>query len=155
VIARLARWLGQTRPMVWLARTVIVPADSWVARRTGGRLVTFGLRELPTFLLTTIGRRSGQPRTVPLLYLPLGDQFVVVGSNFGGESHPAWSANLLAHPKAEVNVRGRPIPVTARLVEDDEREELMKRLRELWPAYDKYAQWSQRTLRVFLLTPDG
>jgi deazaflavin-dependent oxidoreductase (nitroreductase family) len=141
--------------MVWLARTVIVPADSWVARRTGGRLVTFGLRELPTFLLTTIGRRSGQPRTVPLLYLPLGDQFVVVGSNFGGESHPAWSANLLAHPKAEVNVRGRPIPVTARLVEDDEREELMKRLRELWPAYDKYAQWSQRTLRVFLLTPDG
>lgn len=155
MIARLARWLGQTRPMVWLARTVIVPADSWVARRTGGRLVTFGLRELPTFLLTTIGRRSGQPRTVPLLYLPLGDQFVVVGSNFGGESHPAWSANLLAHPKAEVNVRGRPIPVTARLVEDDEREELMKRLRELWPAYDKYAQWSQRTLRVFLLTPDG
>ena len=72
----LAKRLSRYRATVVLARTVIVPADRLIARLTRGKLVTFSLRELPALLLTTTGRRSGEPRTVPLLYLPDGETFV-------------------------------------------------------------------------------
>jgi deazaflavin-dependent oxidoreductase (nitroreductase family) len=139
---------------VFLARTLIVPVDRVVAKLTGGRLVTLGMRELPALLLTTTGRRSGEPRTVPLLYLPEGDSFIVIGSNFGQGSHPAWSLNLLANPDAVVTVRGTKTPVRAHLAEGEERTRLMAALKELWPGYSSYEEWaSHRTLRIFRLTP--
>jgi len=58
----------------------------------------------PVLMLTTTGRRSGAPRTTPLLYAQDGEDLVIVGSNWGQQHHPAWSANLLAHPEAEVQV---------------------------------------------------
>jgi deazaflavin-dependent oxidoreductase (nitroreductase family) len=154
VLARLARRLGQRRAVVLLARTVIVPVDRVVARLTRGRLVTFNLRDLPSLLLTSTGRRTGEPRTVPLLYLADGSDFIVMASNFGRRSHPAWSANLLAHPEATVTVGGKPLPVRAALAEGEERDRLVARLKELWPAYGSYEVWAaNRTLRVFRLTP--
>ncbi len=154
MLAWLARRLGQRRAVVLLARTVIVPVDRVVARLTRGRLVTFNLRDLPSLLLTTTGRRSGEPRTVPLLYLADGSDFIVMASNFGQRSHPAWSANLLARPEATVTVGGRPLPVRAVLAEGEERDRLVARLKELWPAYGSYEVWAaNRTLRVFRLTP--
>ena len=153
-LARLARRLGQKRVVVLLARTVIVPVDRVVSRLTRGRLVTFNLRDLPSLLLITIGRRSGEPRTVPLLYLADGEDFIVMASNFGQRSHPAWSANLMAHPDATVMVGGKPLPVRAVLAEGDERVRLVARMKELWPAYGSYEVWaSNRTLRVFRLSP--
>jgi deazaflavin-dependent oxidoreductase (nitroreductase family) len=154
VLARLARRLGQRRAVVNFARLVIVPVDRVVARLTGGRLVTFGLRDLPALLLTTTGRRSGEPRTVPLLYLADGEDFIVIGSNFGQPAHPAWSANLIAHPDATVTVRGRSIPVHTHLAQGEERNALMAKLKRLWPAYGSYEVWADnRTLRIFRLTP--
>ena len=113
--------------------------------------MVLGMRGLPFFLLTTVGRRSGMPRTAPLLYLPDGADFVVVGSNFGQTHHPGWSANLRANPVATVNLRGESIPVRARLVQGAERDELMARLRRIWPAYATYEATAARTLRVFRL----
>lgn len=152
-LVNLTRRMGQRRAVITFARKVVVPADKVVARLTGGRLVTFGLKELPTFLLTTTGRRSGQPRTVPVLYLPYGDEFIVAGSNFGQAHHPAWSGNLMAHPEASVNIRGKTIPVRAHFAEGEERERLLAALKELWPAFGSYEEWSHRTLRIFRLTP--
>lgn len=153
MFARLARRLGQRQGVITFARLVIVPIDRLVARLTNGRLVLFGMRELPGLLLTTTGRRSGEPRSVPLLYLADGDDFLVVGSNFGNRSHPAWSANLLANPDATVTVRGQVIPVRAHLAEGAEREALMAKLKRHWPAYSSYEVWADgRTLRVFRLT---
>src|SRR5581483_8803183 len=81
--------------------------DRFVNKVTGGRFVmSSGM--LPSLVLTTTGAKTGQRRTTPLATMPLGnDRFIVVGSNFGQESHPAWSANLLKTPEAEVTFRGR------------------------------------------------
>lgn len=153
MFARIARRLGQRQAVITFARLVIVPIDRFLARLTNGRLVLFGMRELPGLLLTTTGRHSGEPRTVPLLYLADGDDFLVVGSNFGRRAHPAWSSNLLANPDATVTVRGTTIPVRAHLAEGAERDALLVKLKRHWPAYGSYEVWADgRVLRVFRLT---
>src|SRR4029450_3315772 len=85
----------------------LVPVDRWLARRTRGRFVAFGRRDLPSLLLTTTGRRTGTPHPTPLLYVPDGDGFVVIGSNWGQRHHPSWTVNLIANPAATVSVGGR------------------------------------------------
>lgn len=153
--AALVRRLGHRRWFIRVARAY-VPLDRMIGRLSRGRFVALGLRDLPSFLLTTTGRRTGAYRTVPLLYYPDDNDFVVVASNFGQAHHPGWSANLLANPAATVNLRGETIPVHARLVLDDERAELIAHLRRMWPAYATYQQRAaHRTLRVFRLERRG
>nr|WP_260408374.1 nitroreductase family deazaflavin-dependent oxidoreductase [Planomonospora venezuelensis] len=133
----------------------IVPRmDRAVHRLTGGRGVMSD-RMIPTLLLTTTGSRSGEPRVSPLACLPEEDgSFLVVGSNFGREHHPAWSGNLLKTPRASVSFRGREAEVTGRLLEGEERAEAWPRLLLIWPVYDRYTEKSGRELRVFRLSPD-
>ena len=75
----------------------------------------------PVLLLTSTGRRSGQPRTAPVLYLADGDRVIVIGSNAGNARAPAWSHNLKANPDAEVEIRGVRRLLRARVAEGDER----------------------------------
>jgi deazaflavin-dependent oxidoreductase (nitroreductase family) len=110
---------------------------------------------LPSLVLTTVGHRSGEPRTVPLATLPDDDGFIVVGSNFGRPAHPAWTANLLARPEATISYRGRDIPVTAHLLDADEKVAMWPRLVAMWPVFDTYTDRSGRDLRVFRLSPAG
>jgi deazaflavin-dependent oxidoreductase (nitroreductase family) len=147
----LIRRLGH---QAWFAATArrLVPVDRWLAARTGGRWSVIGRHGLPSLRLTTIGRRSGQPRTQPLLYTGDGDAFVVVGSNWGQQHHPAWSANLLAHPDATVTVGDTPIPVRAVLASGAERDRLWTMVLKTWPAYRTYEQRAAgRDLRIFRL----
>ncbi|GIH12820.1 hypothetical protein Raf01_09920 [Rugosimonospora africana] len=149
------RALGHRR---WFARLgrAMVPADRVVGRLTGGRIVALGLRELPSMLLTTTGRKTGQPRTQPLLYVRDGDGYVVIGSNWGQQRQPAWALNLIAEPRATVTVGGQQIPVWAHHVTGEERERLLARLLAMWPAYETYRQRAgDRELMVFRLTPAG
>src|SRR5262245_9755160 len=147
------RDLGHRRWFARLGRTR-VPVDRLLGRATRGRFVAFGLRELPSLLLTTTGRKTGQPRDTPLLYVPDGDEYVVIGSNWGQQKQPAWSGNLLAHPDAVVTVGGKRIHVRARLVTGDERDRDMATLLSMWPAYATYeARAGGRELRVFRLDP--
>lgn len=140
----------------WFARvapTVVPPLDRALNRVSGGRLL-LGQSVVPSIVLATTGHRSGQRRTAPLACLPEPDgSFVVVGSNFGREKHPAWTTNLLHDPNAEVIHRGRRFPVTARLLEGAERSEVWPRLLRIWPVYDTYVERVDRELRVFRLTP--
>ncbi|HEX6499472.1 MAG TPA: nitroreductase/quinone reductase family protein [Micromonosporaceae bacterium] len=148
---RIVQRLGHAR---WFARAgrLLVPADRFVGRVTGGRVVALGL--VPSLLLTTTGRRSGQPRTTPLLYVRDGDAFVVAGSNWGQPNHPAWALNLLAEPTATVTVDGARIPVHARAVAGAERERLWSLLVATWPAYRTYAaRAAGRDIHVFRLEP--
>lgn len=134
----------------------MVPADRVVGRLTGGRFVALGLRELPSLLLTTTGRRSGRPRTQPLLYARDGDGYVVIGSNWGQQRQPAWALNLIAEPRAAITVGGRHIPVRAQHATGEERERLLALLLAMWPAYETYRQRAgERELMVFRLTPAG
>jgi len=84
---------------------------------------------LPTLLLTTMGRKSGQPRSAPLVYLRYGDGWAVAGTNFGGTSHPAWYLNLKVNPQAELLVEGEQVTVSARDALQDERADLWSRPR--------------------------
>ena len=107
----------------------------------------------PTLMLTTTGRRSGLPRRQPLLYLRDGGAYVVVGSNFGRTSHPAWSANLLAEPNATIEVGGRRLQVVARLLSAEDKQRLWPQLLRMWPGFDDYVERSGRDVRVFALEP--
>ncbi len=150
VISSLARRMGSTRLFALVGRAY-VPFDRWLGRLSRGRAVALGL---PSLLITTTGRTSGQPRTNPLLYAADGDAFVVIGSNWGQAHHPAWSGNLLADPNATVVVRGKELRVRARLAEGAERERLRGLLLSVWPAYQAYeARAEGRTLRIFRLEP--
>lgn len=148
----LLRRLGHQQWFATVGRR-LVPMDRVIQRATGGRLSAVGRHGLPSLLLTTTGRRTGQPRTVPLIYAARGGGYVVTASNWGQRHHPAWSANLLANPEATVDLGRRTVRVRARLVEGVERTELWHLVTSMWPAYDTYADRSGRTIRVFLLEP--
>ena len=107
----------------------------------------------PMLLLTTIGRRTGQPRTNPLLFMRDDDNFVVVASNGGRAEPPAWYLNLQAEPKATVRDGRRRFDVVAEMPADDEREELWRRLHEFYAGWSHYQTLTDRELPVVRLRP--
>jgi deazaflavin-dependent oxidoreductase (nitroreductase family) len=104
-------------------------------------------------LLTTTGRKSGQPRTSPLIFAQDGDDYLVVASMGGAPQHPQWYLNLTANPAAEVQVKGDVIPVTARTASDDEKPRLWKIVTEQWPNYDVYQTRTDRVIPLVVLSP--
>jgi F420H(2)-dependent quinone reductase len=119
-------------------------------RLSGGRL--FGqLDRAPVLLLTTVGRRSGQPRTAPVVYLADGERLIVIGSNAGHERAPAWSLNLEANPLAEVELRSERREVRARVAEGEERAELWRKVNEMYGGFDEYSARTTREIRLFVL----
>jgi deazaflavin-dependent oxidoreductase (nitroreductase family) len=155
-VSRLANSLQKLGHYPWFARfgRAYVPVDRALGRLTKGRFVAFGSRELPSLLITTVGRQSGKLRTVPLLYVPDGEAFIVIASNWGQAHHPAWSYNLAAHPDASVLLNGRTVRVTAHPASGAERERLLDLLLTMWPAYNTYQDRAAgRTLKIFRLEP--
>lgn len=145
--------LGHSR---WFARAgrATSALDRRLQKATSGRLSILGKPTLPQLILTTTGRKSGEPREALLLYAVDGDGWVLIGSNWGQDHHPAWSGNLLAEPRATVTIAGVSTPVTASLATADERARLLPALLAVWPAYETYAsRASDRELRVFRLAP--
>jgi deazaflavin-dependent oxidoreductase (nitroreductase family) len=107
----------------------------------------------PTLLLTTTGRRSGEPRTSALIFGRDGDDYLVVASMGGAPQHPSWYLNLTADPKAEIQVRGDRLAVEARTAADDEKARLWQIVTEVWPNYDVYQTRTDRAIPVVVLTP--
>lgn len=133
-----------------LGPKIVPPIDRFVSRASGGRFTMSGLYT-PVLVLTTIGRKSGEPRQTPLATFPHGDSFIIVGSNFARKNHPAWSYNLLANPEATVEYRGKKFPVKARQVSDEEKAELWPKITRQLANFEKYPERSGRDLRVFML----
>jgi deazaflavin-dependent oxidoreductase (nitroreductase family) len=111
--------------------------------------------KLDVLLLTTTGRKTGKPRTVPLLYTETGGGYAVVASKGGAELDPAWCVNLRANPVALVELGGMRIQVKARETEDDERDRLWSQLADGYKGYDSYKQKTNRHIPVFVLEPIG
>jgi deazaflavin-dependent oxidoreductase (nitroreductase family) len=131
----------------------IAPVQMWLYRVTGGRFQLSALL-LPALLLATTGAKSGLRRETPLMCLPQPDgSYLVSGSNWGQPNHPAWTANLLAHPDAEIVVKRRTIPVHARLLEAAEREAAWAQLEAQFPDYRGYERKAGRQVRIFRLEP--
>ena len=123
-----------------------------IYRLTRGRVMG-KVGQAPVLLLTSIGRRSGQPRTAPVLFLADGERVVVIGSNAGNERAPAWSHNLRANPDCEVQIRGDRRDLLARLAEGEERTELWRKMNEQYAGFEDYDERTSRDIGVFVLEP--
>jgi len=91
-------------------------------------------------LLTTKGRKSGEPRTTPLIYEADGDRYVIVASKGGAPDDPGWYLNLAKEPEVELQVWDEVFPARASTAEGEERDRLWKLAAEQWPDYDEYAK---------------
>ena len=104
-------------------------------------------------LLTTTGRKSGQPRTSALIFGRDGDDLLLVASQGGAPTHPNWYHNLSANPDVEVQVQGDVFRATARTANDDEKARLWSIMTDVWPNYDAYQERTDRSIPVVVLTP--
>jgi deazaflavin-dependent oxidoreductase (nitroreductase family) len=110
------------------------------------------MRGNPTLLLTTTGRRSGRPHTVPLPYLADGDAMIVIGSASGADRHPAWVLNLIANPRVTVQYLADSGPAQAEILADGERKAMWERINAEAPWYTGYQQRTSREIPLIRLT---
>jgi deazaflavin-dependent oxidoreductase (nitroreductase family) len=149
---RFGVWLTKYVPGVYFLRYVWTPLDRLMYRLRGGRH-GIGPRTLPVMLLTTTGRRTGSPRSTPVLYLQDGASYVIVGSNYGRRGHPGWTHNLMSTPEATVQIGDRTENVLARRTTAGEFERHWPRLLEIWPGWRTYRKMTSREFRMFVLEP--
>jgi deazaflavin-dependent oxidoreductase (nitroreductase family) len=108
---------------------------------------------LPTLLLTTTGRKSGEPRALPLIYGTTGESHIVIASKGGMPTHPLWYRNLEANPECKLQVGAKQISARARFATGEERERLWKQMAEIYPPYLDYQKATDRTIPVVVLDP--
>ena len=135
------------------------PIDSpqrWVAEHVQRYIETNGedgywWRGAPTLIVTTLGRRSGKPRRLALIYSQEGDRYVVVASKGGADQHPEWYLNLLEHPQVQVQVMADRFRARARTATSEEHDLLWPRMVQIWPDYDKYQAKTVRQIPLVIL----
>jgi deazaflavin-dependent oxidoreductase (nitroreductase family) len=138
---------------------VMAAVNVWLFRRTGGRLgshwrIGAGFANpVPICLVEHTGRKTGLPRTTPLVYLRDGNRVVVVASQAGRPENPMWFANLVANPDVVVQVGRARLPMRARVADPAERAVLWPKLVALYADYDSYQSWTERIIPVVVLEP--
>jgi deazaflavin-dependent oxidoreductase (nitroreductase family) len=154
-LTRLMRRLGRTAGFARVYRRVGPVIDPRIAHLRQGRVMAT-LYGFPMLLLHTTGAKSGQPRMSPLLYVRDGDDVMLVGTNFGQPKHPAWTANLLAHPAAEVEIGPERLRVLAELCDEQTWQRLFPAFVAVYPGYADYlGRRGGLTPRMFRLIPVG
>jgi deazaflavin-dependent oxidoreductase (nitroreductase family) len=123
-------------------------------RLTGGRVGGM-IRKAPVVLLTTTGRKSGQPRTAPLLALQDGENTVIVASNGGSDRHPVWWLNLQEHPEADLQLGSEKKRVRAERANDEEKARLWPQIVEMYSGYEEYQKKTERAIPLVILRPAG
>ncbi|MEE6176838.1 nitroreductase family deazaflavin-dependent oxidoreductase [Mycobacterium sp. 050134] len=137
----------------YVAGSRLAPAiDKTLVPRSKGRLSTMGVDKVG--MVTTTGAKSGQPRSQPLALIDDGKGLLAIGSNYGREKHPAWSANLLAHPECTLEFRGETKPYRAELLTGGERAAAWATAVDSYAGYENYReQCAPRDIRIFRLRP--
>ena len=128
-------------------------AQTWLFKASGGKLGNKFLRGAEVGILTTTGRKSGQPRTTPTLYLRDGDRIVLPAPYGGRDHHPAWYLNITAHPKVQVQVGPDVREMTARDATDDERRVYWPKLTRIYPPYKGYQDAADRRIPLVVCEP--
>lgn len=139
----------------WLPRFLpqITRFDRTLSKLSGGRVTLVRLAGLPSLELTVVGRKSGVPRTTPVLCVPYRDGFLVAGSNFGGPKVPVWVFNVRDAETVQLKVNGKEMTAVPREVPADERAALWEHMLKTWPNYARYAERADRLIPVFLFSP--
>jgi len=128
--------------------------------KTGGKighLVDFtpaGGPEVPCLIFQTIGRKSGKPQTLPLIYGKDGQNFVIVASKGGAPEHPAWYLNLEANPEVKFQVLEAKYTGKAEIAAEPERQRLFDMMAKIYPPYIEYQEKTEREIPVVILHPE-
>jgi deazaflavin-dependent oxidoreductase (nitroreductase family) len=131
----------------WMSRS-----NAWLYKVSGGRLgATF--QKAPVALLTTTGRKTGQPRVSPLLYLRDGDTVILAASRGGSDKNPMWYLNLKANPKVQVQIKDEVLDLTARNANAEERERYWPQLVQMYPTFEDYQSWTDRVIPLVVCEP--
>ena len=147
--------IGTLRPLIWLLSHTLHHLDRLMLRLTNGRYMTLNwFTGLPFLTLTTTGARSGQPRSVPLIGIPHGDQIILIASNWAKPKNPAWYYNVLAHPTVTVMVAEETAVYTAHETQGEEREDCWETAVTFYPAYNAYKKRAGRQIPVIVLTKE-
>ncbi len=145
---RILKWIGENKLWATWGR-----AHAAIYRMTGG-LIGHSSGKITNLLLTTTGRKSGQPRTVPLSYIRDSEgRIVIVASNGGADRDPVWWLNLKTNPSAHVQIKRQRIEVRAREANDAERERLWPLLHEVNFFYSRHLANTDRRIPIVLLEP--
>jgi len=133
----------------------ITAFDKFIQRKTKGAWSLLRIAGLPGVMLTVPGRKSGVPRTTPLLCTPYGDGVLIAGSNFGGPKLPVWVGNLRAASQAWIRFNGVEREVVANELDGQDRDEAWVVMLNTWPNYRLYEERiaDGRTIPVFWLRP--
>lgn len=146
--------IGATRPGTWAIAHLVSPVQRRLLLATGGRVSLTG--KLPVLLLTATGRRSGQPRTIPLIFLRDGDDLVVCNVRPPWERSNPWPLNVRANPNVSVRIGGVTEQRVAREVRGQEAEKYWPLLVKTWPAYERFfADTHERAIFVLQRPPLG
>jgi deazaflavin-dependent oxidoreductase (nitroreductase family) len=139
----------------WMPKLLpqIVFVDKSLQRATKGRVTVLDIAGLPNLMLTVKGRKSGIPRTTPLLCVPHEGGWLIAGSYFGGPNVPLWVGNLRAADTVDVRVDNREHTCTWREVEGEERARMWEVMLDTWPNFAKYEERTTRVIPVFYLQP--
>ena len=140
-----ATWV--TPFMKWMAR-----GNTWIYRRSNGKLGGTFMKS-PVALLTTTGRKTGEPRVSPLLYLREGDRVILVASQGGRDKHPLWYLNLKADPKVSVQIKEEVLPLRARDATAEERDHYWPKLVAMYPTFEDYKSWTDRVIPIVICDP--
>jgi deazaflavin-dependent oxidoreductase (nitroreductase family) len=142
------------RPVSAFLAVVLHHLDGLVLKVTRERYTVTGIVGLPIIQLTTMGAKTGQPRTMPLVSLQDGERIALIGSNFGGRHNPGWYYNLLAHPQCTVHFGRRSQDYQAHQAEGAEREKYWQMAVSYYKGYDLYkTRASHRVIPVMVLEP--
>ena len=153
-LQRVARNPTAYRWLVLRGRVIAEALESLLRFATSGRVGVLDLADLPNVQITTSGRKTGLARTATVQYVPDGDGLVLVGSNWGRERHPSWSANLIATERVVVRRRGRRLVAKVRLLAGVERDKAWATALANWPNYQiAQDRAGGRQFRLSLLTP--
>lgn len=142
------------RPISAILSRILHRADSFLLRLTKGRHTFAELVGLPIVQLTMTGAKTGKQRTLPLVSLPVGENFVLIATNFGQRHHPAWYYNLVAHPECDVSFNGRSRKYVAHVIEGEAREKYWQLALTYYVGYKIYEKRAApRRIPVMLLEP--
>ncbi|MCU1601985.1 MAG: putative nitroreductase [Frankiales bacterium] len=142
----------------WMPKLLpqIVFVDKLIQSGTRGRLTILDVAGLPNLMLTVVGRKSGLPRSNPLLCVPYtGASILIAGSYFGGPKEPMWVKNVEANPEVTVRFKGKTSQMTARLLVEQDRADAWQAMLKTWPNFAKYEERTDRHIKVFQLLPQG
>ena len=125
----------------------------WVYRLSLGRLMNTAMGGYPICLVTLVGRKTGRKRTIPLIHVPDGEDEILVGSQAGLDSDPAWTHSIRANPEVTITFDGRKRRFLARQIGDEEKRQIWPHLCSIYPAYDEYQARTDRNIPVFRCRP--